>query len=222
MSFEKRWEKKNDSSTFSKVKDTINPSDSLKSRLNASIRRIELENQRLEQASIRFKDRDKMIFNKVVDAYSKHDAVSANVYANEVAAIRKMEKMIFHAKLALEQIALRMKTATEVGDVAVIMQPVVGVMNNVKSGIASINPQTEKELGEINSLLNGIVIDAGAVTEMNINFESVDEDSSKIIEEAQIIAESRMSETFPKLPETETGQPVSSGNNTRAQLLKER
>ena len=221
MSFEKRWEKKNDSSAFSKVKDTINPSDPLKSRLNALIRRIELENQRLEQASIRFQDRDKMIFQKVVDAYSKHDTVSANVYANEVAAIRKMEKMIFHAKLALEQIALRMKTATGLGDVAVTLLPVVCVMNDIKSGIASINPQTEKELGEISSLLNGIVIDAGVVTEMNINFESVNEDSSKIIEEAQIIAESRTSEAFPKLSETEAGQPVS-GHNTRAQLLKER
>jgi division protein CdvB (Snf7/Vps24/ESCRT-III family) len=221
VSFEKRWEKKEDSSTSSKVKDTLNPSDPIKSRLNALIKRIELENQRLEQASIRFQDRDKIIFKKVVDAYSKHDTISANVYANEVAAIRKMEKMIFDAMLALEQIALRTKTATGLGDVAVTLSPVMGVMNDIKSGIASINPQTEKELGEISSLLNGIVIDAGAVTEMNINFESVNEDSSKIIKEAQVIAESRTSEAFPKLPEAEASQPISE-HNKHAQLLKER
>ena len=75
-------------------------------------------------------------------------------------------------------------------------------MNDIKSGIDSINPQTEKELGEINSLLSGIVIDAGAVTDMNINFESVNEDSSQIMNEAQTIVESRILDTFPKLPES--------------------
>jgi division protein CdvB (Snf7/Vps24/ESCRT-III family) len=221
VSFEKKWEKKNDSSTSNKGRDTINPSDPLKSRLNALSRRMELENQRLEQASIRFQDRDKMIFKKVVDAYSKHDTISANVYANEVAAIRKMEKMIFDARLALEQIALRTKTATGLGDVAITLSPVSGIMNGIKSGITSINPQTEKELGEINNLLNGIVVEASAVTEMNINFESVNEDSSEIINEAKIVAESRMSEAFQKLPGTETSQPIGE-DNKHAQPLRER
>jgi len=221
VSFEKRWEKKNDSSTFNKGRDTINSSDPLKSRLNALIRRMELENQRLEQASIRFQDRDKMIFQKVVDAYSKHDTISANVYANEVAAIRKMEKMIFDARLALEQIALRTNTATGLGDVAVTLSPVSGIMNGIKSGITSINPQTEKELGEINNLLNGIVVEASAVTEMNINFESVNEDSSKIINEAKIVVEAKMSDSFQNLHGTEPSQPIGE-DNKQAQLLRER
>ena len=217
MSFEKRWEKKDNPSASSKVKG-IKHSDPLKSRLNALIRRIELENQRLEQASIRFQDRDKILFQKVIEAYSRHDTISANVYANEVTAIRRMEKMISDARLALEQVALRTRTATGLGDVAVTLSPVVGVMNDIKAGVASVNPQTEKELGEISSLLNGIVVDAGAVTAMNIDFESVDEDSSKIINEAKIIAEARMSEAFPKLPET--SQPIGE-KSKHAQSLKE-
>ena len=202
MSFEKRWEKKDGHSTSSKVKEAINPSEPIKSRLDALIRRIELENQRLEQASVRFQERRRVIFNKVVDAYSRHDAISANVYANEVAAIGKMEKMIFDAKLALEQVAIRTRTATGLGDVTVTLSPVKGVMKGIKSGVNSVTPQAEKELMEINDLLNGIVIDAGAVTEMNINFESVNEDSSKIIKEAQIIVESRIDKAPPKLTST--------------------
>jgi division protein CdvB (Snf7/Vps24/ESCRT-III family) len=162
-----------------------------------------------------------MIFQKVVDAYSKHDTISANVYANEVAAIRKMEKMIFDARLALEQIALRTNTATGLGDVAVTLSPVSGIMNGIKSGITSINPQTEKELGEINNLLNGIVVEASAVTEMNINFESVNEDSSKIINEAKIVVEAKMSDSFQNLHGTEPSQPIGE-DNKQAQPLRER
>jgi division protein CdvB (Snf7/Vps24/ESCRT-III family) len=206
MSFDKRWDSKKDPSTFGKANDTIKASDPLKSRLNASIRRIELENQRLEQASVRFQTRDKLIFNKAVEAYSKHDTASANVYANELTEIRKMAKMILQAKLALEQIILRMQTVTELGDVAVTLLPVVNVVNEVKSGINSITPMAEREIGDIGNLLNGIVVDASMLTGMEINFDSLSEDSSKILGEAQTIAETKMNETFPDLPGAKQGR----------------
>jgi len=200
MSFANRWEKKDEPSFSAKVKDAVRPPGPLKPRLDGATKRIEMQIQRLDQASNRFQERDKTIFNRIVDAYAKHDTARANVFANELAEIRKMEKMIFHAKLALEQITLRLKTVTELGDVAVTLLPVVGVIGDIKSGMAAISPQAEKELGEIGNLLSGIVVDAGSATGMSINFESVNEDSAKILDEAQTIAESRMKDTFPELP----------------------
>ena len=164
MSFANRWEKSNDQSVSTKVKDAIRPPGPLKPRLDVATKRIESQIQRLDQASNRFQERDKTIFNRIIDAYAKHDTARANVFANELAEIRKMEKMIFHARLALEQITLRLKTVTELGDVAITLLPVVGVISDIKTGMAAINPQAEKELGEIGNLLSGIVVDAGAVT----------------------------------------------------------
>jgi len=212
MSFANRWERNEDPSLSKKVQDAVRPPGPLKPRLDGATKRIEMQIQRLDQASNRFQERDKTIFNRIVDAYAKHDTARANVFANELAEIRKMEKMIFHAKLALEQITLRLKTVTELGDVAVTLLPVVGVISDIKSGMAAISPQAEKELGEIGNLLSGIVVDAGAVTGMTINFESVNEDSAKILDEAQTIAESRMKDTFPELP---GDQKVGSGLSDR-------
>lgn len=199
-SFATRWERTDNASLSTKVKEAVRPPGPLKPRLDAAIKRIDLQIQRLDQASNRFNERDKAIFNRIVDAYSKHDTARASVLANELAEIRKMEKMIMHARLALEQITLRLRTVTELGDVAVTLLPVVGVIRDIKTGISSISPQAEKELGEIGNLLSGIVVDAGAVTGSTINFESANEDSQKIIEEAAAIAEQRMKETFPDLP----------------------
>jgi len=199
-SFATRWERTDNASLSTKVKEAVRPPGPLKPRLDAAIKRIDLQIQRLDQASNRFNERDKAIFNRIVDAYSKHDTARASVLANELAEIRKMEKMIMHARLALEQITLRLKTVTELGDVAVTLLPVVGVIRDIKTGISTISPQAEKELGEIGNLLSGIVVDAGAVTGSTINFESANEDSQKIIEEAAAIAEQRMKETFPDLP----------------------
>lgn len=199
--FAKKWGEKEVETPFAtKVKEAIRPPGPLKPRLDFAIRRIELQIQRLDQATDRFSDRDKSIFARIVDAYTKHDMPRANIFANELAEIRKMEKMIMHARLALEQIVLRLRTVTELGDVVSTLAPAVGVLRGVRTGMASILPEAEKELGQIGNLLSGIIIDAGQSTGLTINFETANEDAQRILNEAATVAEQRIKERFPELP----------------------
>ena len=199
--FAKRWEDQSSKQPFSsRVKETFKPPGPLKPRLDIAVRRIELQVQRLDQAGDRFSDRDKKIFAKIVDAYTKHDMARANVFANELAEIRKMEKMIMHARLALEQIVLRLRTVSELGDIVTTLAPAVGVLRTVKSGMSSIFPEAEKELGQIGNLLNGIIIDAGQSTGLTINFDNANEDAQKILAEASSVAEQKIKQKFPDLP----------------------
>jgi len=199
--FAKKWEEKEIKTPFATVvKETVRPPGPLKPRLDFAVRRIELQIQRLEQAGDRFSDRDKSIFARIVEAYTKHDMPRANVFANELAEIRKMERMMMHAGLALEQIVLRLKTVSELGDIVSTLAPAVGVLRGIRSGIASIFPEAEKELGQIGTLLSGIIIDAGQSTGLTINFETANEDAQKILNEAATVAEQRIKEKFPELP----------------------
>jgi division protein CdvB (Snf7/Vps24/ESCRT-III family) len=206
MSFTKKWAKNEEPSNYEKMVEVIRPSDPLKEKLVSSVKRIELENQRLDQAYARFQKRERELFDKVTEAYKAHDKNRANIYANEVAEIRRIERMILQSKLALEQIALRMRTSTELGDVAASLLPVVDVMNELRPSLASITPQTEKELGSLGDLLSGMVINGGFVDMEPITFESVGEDTSKILGEAQVVAESRISRDFPQLPGRRSSQ----------------
>ena len=199
--FAKRWEESSDQQPFAtRVKESLKPPGPLKPRLDMAIRRIELQVQRLDQANERFSDRDKKIFARIVEAYTKHDMARANVFANELAEIRKMEKMIMHGRLALEQIVLRLRTVSELGDIVTTLAPAVGVLSSVKSGMTAIFPEAERELGQIGNMLNGIMIDAGQSTGLTINFESANEDAQKILTEASSVAEQRIKEKFPELP----------------------
>jgi division protein CdvB (Snf7/Vps24/ESCRT-III family) len=199
--FAKRWEEApNKQPFFQTVKDSLKPPGPLKPRLDMAIRRIELQVQRLDQAGERFSDRDKKIFARIVDAYTKHDMARANVFANELAEIRKMERMIMHGRLALEQIVLRLRTVSELGDIVTTLAPAVGVLRSVKTGMSKIFPEAEKELGQIGNLLNGIIIDAGQSTGLTINFDSANEDAQKILAEASSVAEQKIKEKFPELP----------------------
>jgi len=199
--FARKWETRSDQQSLTdKIKEAVRPPGPLKPRLDRAIRRIEVQIQKLDRASERFSQRDKSIFAKIVEAYTQHDMARANILANELAEIRKMEKMIMHAKLALEQIVLRLSTVSELGDIVTTLAPAVSVLRRVRGGMAMIFPEAERELGEIGDLLNGIMIEAGQTSGSTINFEAANEDAQKILNEAATVAEQRIKEKLPELP----------------------
>jgi division protein CdvB (Snf7/Vps24/ESCRT-III family) len=199
--FAKKWESRREEQPFTdRIKEAVRPPGPLRPRLDFAVRRIELQVQKLDQATERFSQRDKAIFARIVDSYTKHDTARANVFASELAEIRKMERLIINARLALEQIVLRLRTVSELGDVVSTLGPAVGVLRTVRTGLASVFPEAETELGEIGNLLSGIMIEAGQSSGMTLNFDTVNEDAQKILTEAATVAEQRIKEKFPELP----------------------
>jgi division protein CdvB (Snf7/Vps24/ESCRT-III family) len=208
--FAKKWETRREEQPFTnRIKEAVKPPGPLKPRLDFAVRRIELQVQKLDQATERFGQRDKTIFARIVDAYTKHDTSRANVFANELAEVRKMERLIINARLALEQIVLRLRTVSELGDVVSTLGPAVGVLRSVRAGLVSVFPEAENELGEIGNMLSGIMIEAGQGSGMTLNFDTVNEDSAKILNEAATVAEQRIKEKFPDLPPGMPGLPTS-------------
>ena len=203
--FVRKWQEREAKTPFyTKIKEIVRPPGPLKPRLNFAIKCIELQIRRLEKATDRFSKRGKSLFARIVKAYSKRDMVRANVFANELAEIRKTEKMIVHTRLALEQIVLRLSTVSEFGDVVSTLAPTVGVLRSVRTGMAGVLPEAERELGQIGNLLNEIIIDTGQSTGLNINFEAANEDAQMILNEAAAIAEQKIKEELPEIP----GEPL--------------
>jgi len=199
--FARRWgEDKDGTPLTTRIKEAVRTPSPLKPRLDYAIKRIHVQIEKLDKATNRFSERDKSIFRRIVNAYSKHDMARANVFANELAAMRKMEKTIIHARLALEQIVLRLSTVSELGDVVSTLAPAVGVMRGVRDGMAAVFPEAERELGSIGNLLNGIMVDAGQSTGVNIDFQTASEDAQTILNEAATVAEHKVKEKFPELP----------------------
>ncbi len=213
--FSKKWETRREETPLTRrIQEAVKPPGPLKPRLDGAVRRIELQVNKLDQASEKFSVRDRTIFARIVDAYTKHDTARANVFANELAEIRKMEKLITNARLALEQIVLRLRTVSELGDVVSTLGPAVGVLRTVRSGLVSVFPEAESELGEIGNLLSGIMMEAGTETGMSLNFNAVNEDATKILTEASTVAEQRIKEKFPDLPPGIPGLPTPVGEKS--------
>ncbi len=199
--FAKKWESRRDETSFiDSVRGAVTPPPPLKPRMNHAIKRLSLQIQRLDQTAERFSQKDKALFGKIVAAYEKHDSARANIYANELAEVRKMEKVVMNARLALDQVKLRLETVTEFGDIVTTLGPAIGVLRTVSVGLVGVLPEAENELGDIGNMLSGLMFDVGQSSGLNLNFNSVNEDAAKILNEAATVAEQKISSNFPDLP----------------------
>ena len=183
-----------------RLRNAVKSPEPLRPKIEQASRQIQMQIVKLNATSQKLKDKDTSIFNKVVVLVQKHDTQRANMMANELTEIRKMSKMVTQAKLALEQIELRINTIQDLGDIAVMLSPAVSIMKGVGSELRNVVPEAQGEIGEISDLLSNILIDAGQMSSTSINFESANEEADKILAEASAVAEQGMRDKFPDLP----------------------
>ena len=194
--FIKKWEERDGS----RIKAALKPTPSLRAKIQVATNRIEAQIQYLENALSNLSERDKHLFSKVVEAYSKNQRQRANIFASELAEVRKMANFIMSGQLALERVTLRLRTVTQMGNVMVALSPASKVLQNVRSGIAGILPNAEKEIGDISMFLNDIIVEAGHTAGIGPDIEVASEDAKNILAEAALVTEQRMKEKFPELP----------------------
>lgn len=146
-------------------------------------------------------EKEKSLFNKTSSAFQKHDTTMAHAYANELSEHRKAMKLVQGAKLSLEQVQLRLKTITDYGDLANVIAPVGQVVRTVRKNLQSVMPGANDTLSEINSGLEGMMQEIGTVPGMSMSFDTNGEEAEKILAEASVIAETKMSGSFPSIPD---------------------
>ena len=201
-----RWkEKEVDPSLISKIKNIGKPSDNLKDQISVVSQRLEVQTKTLDAAVQRFQTRDADIFRHVVKALSDRDNARANILATELGEIRKVEKMLMHASLALESVSMRLRTVSEVGDLVTVLGPAASVLQTVRSGMCSIIPEASAELESIGGLLGEIVTSTNQSADVPMNTTArLNEDALAILEEAESAAEKKLRDS---LPEVTTGKP---------------
>jgi len=201
MSFSSNWERKDKApGLLDRIRGSVQTPTPLKSQIDLANRQIRLLISQLDNTVNRIKQRDSTIFKNVVSSLAKHDMQHAAVYANELAEVRKMGKMVTQAQLAMEQISLRLGTITDLGEIANTLAPAVSVIKNMKEGLRMALPEADKEIGEISGLLSSVLVDASTTGGISLNFDAANEDAQKVLEEASIVAEQRMKESFPEIP----------------------
>lgn len=207
MSFNKRWVKPPTNQGVTnkllenKFMDNIKSPVPLKPKIEDAQKKLQLQISKLDGISNKMHEKDNLIFKRIVYAMQNHDSQYAKVLSNELSQIRKMDKMVCSAKLAMEQIQLRLNTITELGDVVVTLSPAMSVIKGIQGGLSSMMPEADQSFGQISDLLSNIMNDSSQIPNTEISGTGmISEDSMKILEEASMVVEQSMKDKFPDLP----------------------
>lgn len=173
----------------------------LKDRVMHARSRLDIQKERLQSIASKIQQKDRELFQRCIGAEMSKDLAHARLYANECAEVRKIAQVVLSSQLALERVILRLDTILEFGELMTDMKPIVGVVAETKGRIAGIVPHVASELEQINSMLGDLSMEAGPVLETSVGEETASEEAKKVLEESSAIAEERLSQTFPKLPE---------------------
>ena len=207
-----KWSKQPQPGIGEKIGDTLKPKGPLKPRVQNAIKKLQSQIQKLDSMLTGLQDRDAKLFQRIVEATQKHDTQTAKVLGNELAEVRKVTKILSGARVALEQIELRLSTCSDLGDTVVALMPTMGLMKNLKSSLGKIMPGAEQEINQMAEMLGGVMTESFSGDAAFGVDQTTNSESEAILKEAAAVAESSTGQMFPSVP-TETQESTSTKNS---------
>lgn len=177
------------------------PGGPLRPRLEAVQKRIEGQVSRLEVLQSGIKEKDAETLRKLIASIKENNVQYSTVLSSELSTARQVSRVVSTARVALEKIQTKLGSASDFGDLVIVLSPAMSVVKNVRSSLVPFVPEMESDLGVIAELLSGILVDAGQVGGYTINFETANEEAARLVEEASATVEQAMKEEFPGIPD---------------------
>lgn len=199
--FDKNWSNQNRVSAGDKLKEALATQGPLKPRLETASNKLQLQISKLDAIVTKLNERDASLFRRVVDAVQRHDTDTTKVLSNELAEVRKISRTLGQAKMAFEQVSMRLSTIHDMGDIMLALGPAITSIKSLKTGLGRFVPGADSEINTMQTLLNGIMMESlqgsGPGIEINTGAGS---DIDQIMMEASAVAEQKMNDKFPSIP----------------------
>lgn len=199
-SFDKNWARQDSASISEKLRDSVKPQGALKPRIQTAVNKLQLQISKMDSMLNKLHERDAQLFKRIVAAMQQHDTSASRVLSNELAEIRKVTKMLGNARMALEQVQLRLTTIHDLGDAMVAIGPAMSTMKGLKSSLGRFMPEADAELNSMTQTLGGLMMDSLAGDAFSMDSEVSNEETDRILQEASAVAEQQIGERFPSVP----------------------
>jgi division protein CdvB (Snf7/Vps24/ESCRT-III family) len=198
--FDKTWTRPESVGITEKLRETVKPQGALKPRIEVAVNKLQGQISKMDSMLGKLRERDAQLFKRIVAAMQHHDASTSRVLSNELAEIRKVTKMLGNARMALEQVQLRLTTIHDLGDAMVAIAPAMSTMKGLKSSLGRFMPEADSELNSMTQTLNGLMMDSLAGGDFNVDSDISSEETEKILQEASAVAEQQIGDRFPSVP----------------------
>jgi division protein CdvB (Snf7/Vps24/ESCRT-III family) len=199
--FDRNWSSQSRAGASDKLKESLRPQGPLKPRIETAVNKLQLQTSKLDTMITKLNERDASLFRRVVDSMQRHDTDSAKVLSNELAEVRKISKTLGGAKMALEQVSMRLSTIHDMGDAMVALGPAMASIKGLKPSLGRFVPGADSEINNMHNLLGSIMTESlqsnGLGIEVNTGSGG---DIDQIMMEASAVAEQKVNDKFPSIP----------------------
>ena len=193
---------KNGMNLSQKFLDKIKPEYALKNKINGAEKQMESQMLRLDQAHNKLKRNHDNIFKKIVEAQRTHDESKARTYAIELAEIKKIKNKISEAKLAMEQIKLRLGTVSELGDIVVTLSPCMSLIKGLAPSISGLMPEMHSSMQDLTNMFGDLLTDSSLSSQTMVPTYQGNTETNAILQEAHDVLEGRVKTAIPEPPST--------------------
>ena len=167
------------------------------------MRKLKIEQSRIEQVSFRLKKRDNVLFQTCVHALEKQNKGRATILANEIAEVKKLTKFLYHVELAIERVILRLETIRELSDIVIDLKPALRMLQNVSKELFEVLPDVSSELGKVNDIISETLYSTRITTDESlIPLNRTTPGGEEILKEVSNFVEQRIVENLPEPPTT--------------------
>ena len=158
---------------------------------------------RLDQAHNKLKRNHDNIFKKIVEAKLTRDESKARTYAIELQEIRKIKNKIGDAKLAMEQIKLRLGTVSELGDIVVTLSPCMSLIKGLAPSISGLMPEMHSSMQDLTNMFGDLLTDSSLSSQSMTPTYQGNAETNAILQEAHDVLEGRVRTAMPEPPSTQ-------------------
>jgi len=170
-----------------------------------SIITLKLQQNKLEQASYRLKERDRLLFETCMGALKKNNREKAAICATELAEVRKLVKFLYNVQLAIERVIMRLETIKELGDIVADLKPALRLLQNVSQELFQILPDVSSELNTVNETIQDTLRAAKISTNEDvIQVGKKTQGGEEILKEVTSFMQQKLNETLPEPPAAAT------------------
>ena len=198
----KNWREVKNGILSQKFLDRVRPEARLKNKMYDAGKKMESQILRLEQTHNKLKQSHDHIFKKIVEAKLTRDESRARTYAIELQEIKKVKNKIAEAKLAMEQIKLRLGTVSELGDIVVTLSPCMSLIKGLAPSISTLMPQMHTSMEDLTSMFSDMLTDSSLSQESMTPIHQGNTDTDAILQEAHDVIEGKTRTAMPEPPTT--------------------
>lgn len=123
-----------------------------------------------------------------------------NTYASlEFERQLNIELEIFRAVEALRQVRSHIDSVFGLRNIIPVLAPTISIVRTIRARLLFLFPETDVALGELSLVLGGLMIDTGQLTDARLDFQEANRESTRLLDEAKLIADFKISKQFPNL-----------------------